>query len=265
MNEHDRLVDRAAREARAVLFVGGLDSGKSSSGARHRRLRAPRSVAPSPTSTPTSPRRRSSSGTVGLKHIREPRRPHARSHGRSRRDRVRGVDLAAGSPLPLVGALAAPPRAGARYEGAAARRRRHGWGGLGDPRAARQVLQGGHARARSGGRAASVGRSSSRSWAWWSASSASRSSALGIHPAVVPDDGGRADGAALEESMRLLLRPAAAPALPRPPDGVHAEAAAAVRPLAARPAPGGAVGRVEGGFTGARLPRARLGATAGSG
>ena len=29
MNEHDRLVDRAAREARTVLFVGGLDAGKS--------------------------------------------------------------------------------------------------------------------------------------------------------------------------------------------------------------------------------------------
>lgn len=29
MNEHDRLVDRAARHARTVLFVGGLDSGKS--------------------------------------------------------------------------------------------------------------------------------------------------------------------------------------------------------------------------------------------
>jgi len=29
LNEHDRLVDRAAREANTVLFVGGLDSGKS--------------------------------------------------------------------------------------------------------------------------------------------------------------------------------------------------------------------------------------------
>jgi len=29
VNEHDRLVDRAAREARTVLFVGGLDAGKS--------------------------------------------------------------------------------------------------------------------------------------------------------------------------------------------------------------------------------------------
>ena len=29
MNEHDRLVDRAAREARTVMFVGGLDAGKS--------------------------------------------------------------------------------------------------------------------------------------------------------------------------------------------------------------------------------------------
>jgi polynucleotide 5'-hydroxyl-kinase GRC3/NOL9 len=29
MNEHDRLVDRAARGAHTVLFVGGLDAGKS--------------------------------------------------------------------------------------------------------------------------------------------------------------------------------------------------------------------------------------------
>ena len=29
MNEHDRLVDRAARDAHTVLFVGGLDAGKS--------------------------------------------------------------------------------------------------------------------------------------------------------------------------------------------------------------------------------------------
>ena len=29
MNEHDRLVDRAAHEARTVLFIGGLDAGKS--------------------------------------------------------------------------------------------------------------------------------------------------------------------------------------------------------------------------------------------
>ena len=30
MNEHDRLVDRAARDAHTVLFVGGIDAGKSS-------------------------------------------------------------------------------------------------------------------------------------------------------------------------------------------------------------------------------------------
>lgn len=29
MNEHDRLVDRAARDAHTVLFIGGIDSGKS--------------------------------------------------------------------------------------------------------------------------------------------------------------------------------------------------------------------------------------------
>ena len=29
MNEHDRLVDRAARDAKTVLFIGGLDAGKS--------------------------------------------------------------------------------------------------------------------------------------------------------------------------------------------------------------------------------------------
>jgi polynucleotide 5'-kinase involved in rRNA processing len=29
VNEHDRLVDRAARDAHTVLFVGGIDAGKS--------------------------------------------------------------------------------------------------------------------------------------------------------------------------------------------------------------------------------------------
>jgi len=29
MNEHEQLVDQAARHARSVLFLGGLDAGRS--------------------------------------------------------------------------------------------------------------------------------------------------------------------------------------------------------------------------------------------
>ena len=72
MNEHDRLVDRAAREARSVMFVGGLDSGKSSMAravAAHA-LRLGRSVAY--LDADVSQKTVGPPGTVGLKHIREP-------------------------------------------------------------------------------------------------------------------------------------------------------------------------------------------------
>ena len=72
MNEHDRLVDRAAREARAVLFVGGLDSGKSSMARATAAfaLHVGRSVAY--LDADVSQKTVGPPGTVGLKHIREP-------------------------------------------------------------------------------------------------------------------------------------------------------------------------------------------------
>ena len=72
MNEHDRLVDRAAREARVVAFFGGLDAGKSSMAravAAHG-LRLGRSVAY--LDADISQKTVGPPGTVGLKHIREP-------------------------------------------------------------------------------------------------------------------------------------------------------------------------------------------------
>jgi polynucleotide 5'-hydroxyl-kinase GRC3/NOL9 len=72
MNEHDRLVDRAAREARSVLFIGGLDSGKSSMAraiAAHA-LRLGRNVAY--LDADVSQKTVGPPGTVGLRHIREP-------------------------------------------------------------------------------------------------------------------------------------------------------------------------------------------------
>src|ERR671925_734291 len=72
MNEHDRLVDRAARESRAVMFVGGLDSGKSSMAravAAHA-LRLGRSVAY--LDADVAQKTVGPPATVGLKHVREP-------------------------------------------------------------------------------------------------------------------------------------------------------------------------------------------------
>lgn len=71
MNEHDRLVDRAAREARTVLFVGGLDAGKSSMARAIAAfaLRLGRNVAY--LDADVSQKTVGPPGTVGLKHIRE--------------------------------------------------------------------------------------------------------------------------------------------------------------------------------------------------
>ena len=72
MNEHDRLVDRAARESRTVMFVGGLDSGKSSMARATAAvaLRVGRTVAY--LDADVSQKTVGPPGTVGLKHIREP-------------------------------------------------------------------------------------------------------------------------------------------------------------------------------------------------
>ena len=106
MNEHDRLVDRAARKARAVLFVGGLDSGKSSMARATAAyaLHLGRSVAY--LDADVSQKTVGPPGTVGMKHIRE---PDDLTHERMAAADAIGF-VGSTSPqdhlLPLVGALA---------------------------------------------------------------------------------------------------------------------------------------------------------------
>ena len=71
MNEHDRLVDRAARHARTVLFVGGLDAGKSTlaRATASFALRLGRTVAY--LDADVAQKTVGPPATVGLKHIRE--------------------------------------------------------------------------------------------------------------------------------------------------------------------------------------------------
>ena len=106
MNEHDRLVDRAAREARTVLFVGGLDAGKSTLARATAAfaLRLGRSVAY--LDADVAQKTVGPPATVGLKHIREPddltleRLSHPDALG------FVGSTSPQGQLLPLVGALA---------------------------------------------------------------------------------------------------------------------------------------------------------------
>jgi len=72
VNEHDRLVDRAARSARTVLFIGGLDAGKSTLARATAAfaLRLGRSVAY--LDADVGQKTVGPPATVGLKHIREP-------------------------------------------------------------------------------------------------------------------------------------------------------------------------------------------------
>jgi polynucleotide 5'-hydroxyl-kinase GRC3/NOL9 len=106
VNEHDRLVDRAAREARTVLFIGGLDSGKSTLARATAALglRVGRTVAY--LDADVAQKTVGPPATVGLKHVREP--------DDLTLDRLADADLLGfvGSTtpqdhlLPLVGALA---------------------------------------------------------------------------------------------------------------------------------------------------------------
>jgi polynucleotide 5'-hydroxyl-kinase GRC3/NOL9 len=72
MNEHDRLVDRAAREAHTVLFVGGLDAGKSTLARATAAfgLRLGRTVAY--LDADVAQKTVGPPATVGLKHVRDP-------------------------------------------------------------------------------------------------------------------------------------------------------------------------------------------------
>ena len=106
MNEHDRLVDRAAREARTVVFIGGLDAGKSTlaRATAAYALRRGRTVAY--LDADVAQKTVGPPATVGLKHIREPddltfeRLSHADALG------FVGSTTPQDHLLPLVGALA---------------------------------------------------------------------------------------------------------------------------------------------------------------
>jgi polynucleotide 5'-hydroxyl-kinase GRC3/NOL9 len=105
MNDHDRLVDRAARHARTVLFIGGLDAGKSTlaRATAAYALRLGRTVAY--LDADAAQKTVGPPATVGLKHIREPddltldRLADADALG------FVGSTTPQGHVLPLVGAL----------------------------------------------------------------------------------------------------------------------------------------------------------------
>ena len=106
MNEHDRLVDKAAREANTVLFVGGLDAGKSTLARATAAfaLRLGRTVAY--LDADVAQKTVGPPATVGLKHVREPddltleRLSHADALG------FVGSTSPQDHLLPMVGALA---------------------------------------------------------------------------------------------------------------------------------------------------------------
>ena len=124
MNEHDRLVDRAAREAHTVLFIGGLDAGKSTLARATAAfaLRLGRTVAY--LDADVAQKTVGPPATVGLKHVREPddltfeRLAYADALG------VRGLDSPAGPSAADGGGALAAPRPRARG-GRRPRRRRH--------------------------------------------------------------------------------------------------------------------------------------------
>lgn len=117
MNEHERLVDRAAREAGTVMFVGGLDAGKSTLARATAAfaLRLGRTVAY--LDADVAQKTVGPPATVGMKHVREPddltldRLSHADALG------FVGATSPQGHVLSLVGALARL-RDRARSEGA---------------------------------------------------------------------------------------------------------------------------------------------------
>ena len=107
MNEHDRLVDRAARDAHTVLFVGGLDAGKSTlaRAVAAYALTLGRSVAY--LDADLGQKTVGPPGTVAMKRIGSTRRPHARAAGRRRRAwRSSARPSPQGHLLPLVTGMA---------------------------------------------------------------------------------------------------------------------------------------------------------------
>ena len=105
MNEHDRLVDRAAREAHTVLFLGGLDAGKSTLARATAAYALHRGRTVAYLDADVAQKTVGPPATVGLKHVREPddltfeRLAHADALG------FVGSTSPQDHLLPLVGAL----------------------------------------------------------------------------------------------------------------------------------------------------------------
>jgi polynucleotide 5'-hydroxyl-kinase GRC3/NOL9 len=117
MNEHERLVDRAAREARTVLFVGGLDAGKSTLARATAAFALRRGRTVAYLDADVAQKTVGPPATVGLKHVREP--DDLTLERLSSADALGFVGSTGpqGHVLPLVGALARL-RDRARGEGA---------------------------------------------------------------------------------------------------------------------------------------------------
>ncbi len=117
MNEHERLVDRAAREAGTVMFVGGLDAGKSTLARATAAFALRRGRTVAYLDADVAQKTVGPPATVGMKHVREPddltldRLSHADALG------FVGATSPQGHVLSLVGALARL-RDRARSEGA---------------------------------------------------------------------------------------------------------------------------------------------------
>jgi Predicted GTPase or GTP-binding protein len=106
VNEHDRLVDRAARHAKTLLFLGGLDAGKSTlaRATAAYALHVGRSVAY--LDADVSQKTVGPPATVGMKHIRSVDDLTFDRLARADRLGFVGTTSPADHLLPLVGALA---------------------------------------------------------------------------------------------------------------------------------------------------------------
>jgi polynucleotide 5'-hydroxyl-kinase GRC3/NOL9 len=106
VNEHDRLVARAASEARTVVFIGGLDAGKSTLARATAALALRRGRTVAYLDADVAQKTVGPPATVGLKHVREP--DHLTLEHLSQADALGFVGSTSpqGHLLPLVGALA---------------------------------------------------------------------------------------------------------------------------------------------------------------
>ena len=186
MNEHDRLVDRAARDARTVLFIGGLDAGKSTlARAVCAYALTPRPIRRLHRRGPRPEDRRPARHRRHEAH-RFARRPHARSPRRRRRVcRSWGRISPQGHLLPLVTGIARLHDQ-ALAEGTDLVVVDTSGMVSGHLRPAGQVPQGGAAPARPRRRVCSAARSSTRCSGVIERFFSVDVVSLGVHPAVVP-------------------------------------------------------------------------------